>query len=306
MRRLLVLTAIMLLAIAACGDDDGDSEEASEANGDDAVATEVSDESSEADEQVDETEPTPEPEPTATAEEDPEPTEQTEPEATEAPDESAAEDETPDEEAPDDSDGSSGGSSVEVAQYDYFVSSSNMLFLFGEIENTGEGHAVVREVLITLRDEGGSVVDSSSAFSYISLLEADSSAPFYHSFSETGDNFAEVEIDVDVVDASDEELADYNRYYDFETLQADWRAGDFDNSIVGEIENVGEETANFVEVFAAGYNSEGAILFVQTAFAERERVEPGQTSPYTVSYIDSSIEEPAEIRVITQSWIADD
>lgn len=289
MRRLLALAVMLMLVIAACGGDDEDSD-----NGDAAASDDATEQVDDAAEDESEVEPTAEPEPT----DEPEPT--AEPEPTPEPEPTEA---VEDEGADTEEETSAGEVDVEVTNTNYYLTSSDALDVMGELVNNGDTPVAVRDVLITLRNSDGSVLDASSAFSYISLIEPGSSVPFRHTFWESGDEFAEMEVEIDIVELTESDLVDWERYFDFEVIQADWRSGEFSNTVVGEFENIGDQTVELAEVYVAGYDADGALTFVQSTFAERDTIAAGERSPFTIDFLEASLEEPAELRAYVQAWI---
>lgn len=289
----LLASLSLLLLLAACETtQDDDAEE--------PVSDAASEETMEPEEEpTSEPTPTTEPEPTLEPDPTPEPTSEPAETATpEAADDSDDGDEVPEEIA--------GDIDVQVGQYGYYVNSIGSIEVFGEIVNHGDGHAEIQEILVTLRADDGSVVDSGTSFSHISVVEGGGTIPFSHMFTDAPEDFAEIEFLIEARDPDDAWLVIFENYREFEAIQADWREGNFGNSIVGEIENVGDETAELVQIFIVGYDSEGTLVMVDYSYADRDLIRAGETSPFTARVGNEELSEPAELVVYAEGWITEE
>ncbi len=308
MSRFAILAVLLLLLVAACGGDDEDSDASDAAASNDAVAAEVSDDSS--DDAVEEE---------AEEEEASEPEETDDAEAEDAASDEATENETRSDDAADteeaaedsdegSSDEPSGSNEVEMAsESDFEVTNvqitenaSGNIDVVGEIHNVSDRHLVVRDVDITLLDSSGAAITKDWAHTIINLVPVGEFAPFTHTFWDLEpDEVADADIEIDAVFPSEEQLAEWERYYGFDVLSIEWNAGDAGNSVVAEIENSGDESAELAQFFAAGYDADGTLLFVASSYLDADVVEPGDIVEGVIDWLPIDLEEPAEIR----GWI---
>jgi hypothetical protein len=55
--------------------------------------------------------------------------------------------------------------------------------------------------------------------------------------------------------------------------------------IVGQVVNVGSQTVGRVPVIGAVYTPDGKLLDVNQAYSTREKLAPGQSSPFEIDFI---------------------
>ena len=213
-------------------------------------------------------------------------------------DETETEGEVPDEFA--------GQIDVQVGQYDLFQTISDSIEIFGILENHGEGHAEIRQILVTLRAEDGSVADVSSSSTYVDVISGNGRSPFTVRFSDPPAKYGEIEIEYETREPQEAWFTFIERHRDWNVLQADFRTEERRPSVVGEIENAGDEAASLVSVYSVGYDAEGTLLFVERGYADRDLIRPGETSPYSNSVSRDEVPEPAEIETFVEGWVDDD
>ncbi|MDP9353398.1 MAG: DUF3426 domain-containing protein, partial [Chloroflexota bacterium] len=59
-------------------------------------------------------------------------------------------------------------------------------------------------------------------------------------------------------------------------------------TITGQVKNTGNAPAESVSILAIAYDKAGKPVAVQQGYAERERIGPGKTSPFSVAIYDES------------------
>jgi hypothetical protein len=208
--------------------------------------------------------------------------------------------------APVDSTIEGGDLDVELGQVNWIASEFGSLHVFGEFWNHSDVPVEIREILIVVRDTEGSILESGRVSRHISTTEPDSMVPFVHMFHSDLDDFDRIEVEVTAYEWEPTDLELFDPYHEFDILQASWREDEWSGSIVGEIANAGEESAEFVIVYAAGYGEDGTLTFVETAYVDRDVLPPGSNSPFTILYLDGDVSEPAELRVWAEGWVSEE
>jgi len=74
--------------------------------------------------------------------------------------------------------------------------------------------------------------------------------------------------------------------------------------IVGEVQNTGRESAEFVQIVASFYNSSGAFFGNSYAFTTPITMSPGMKTPFDIQLlIDDKIANESKSYQLTVSWI---
>jgi len=76
----------------------------------------------------------------------------------------------------------------------------------------------------------------------------------------------------------------------------------FSDTIVGEVENNGTETAEFVQVSVSFYDSNGQIVGREFTYTDPSTVEPGMRSPFEVLITSETIQDETERYEFTLQW----
>ncbi|HZD35624.1 MAG TPA: FxLYD domain-containing protein [Nitrososphaeraceae archaeon] len=76
----------------------------------------------------------------------------------------------------------------------------------------------------------------------------------------------------------------------------------FSDTIVGEVENNGTATADFVQVTVSFYDSNGQIVGREFTYADPSTVEPGMRSPFEVFITSDTIQDETETYEFTLQW----
>lgn len=80
----------------------------------------------------------------------------------------------------------------------------------------------------------------------------------------------------------------------------------FGDTIVGEVENNGTGTADFVQVSVSFYDSNGQIVGREFTYADPSTVEPGMRSPFEVFITSEAIQDETERYEFTPQWSSPD
>jgi hypothetical protein len=195
---------------------------------------------------------------------------------------------------------------IEFGQVNWFASDIGTFHVFGEFLNRSDVEVEIREILITVRDADGSVLESSRVGRHITTAEPDSMVPFVHMISSELDDFHRIEVEAMAYEWEASEFELFESYQEFEIPQADWREDEWSGSIVGEIANTGEESVEFVVVYAAGYDEDGILTFVETTYVDRDVISSGSNAPFAILYLDEAIDEPAELQVWAEGWVSEE
>jgi hypothetical protein len=74
--------------------------------------------------------------------------------------------------------------------------------------------------------------------------------------------------------------------------------------IVGEVQNTGRESAEFVQIVASFYNSSGTFFGTRYAFTTPITMSPGMKAPFDIDLlIDDKIAKESKSYQLTVSWI---
>lgn len=310
MSRFAILAVLLLLLVAACGGDDEDSDASDSAASDDAVAAEVSDDSSDQAVEEEDEEDATEPEETEVPEtEDASEESADEEEADEADEDEVAEEvDEESEESAEEEEAESAGElpegTVEVANLVIGENASGAVEVMGELHNIGDAHTVARDIEITIFDVDGAEIETSWAFIFVNLIPTGEFVPFKSTFWEVDPaDVADAEVVADTVVPTEELLADWELYYDFDVLSVEWSPGDASHSVVGDIQNTGDESVELIEIYTVGYASDGSIMFVESTFTDVEVLGPGESTGYSVDWISLDMDEPAELRAWVDGYI---
>jgi hypothetical protein len=76
----------------------------------------------------------------------------------------------------------------------------------------------------------------------------------------------------------------------------------FGDSIVGEVENNGIATADFVQITASFYNVNGQIVGTEFTYADPSSIEPGSRSPFEIFITSEAIQDETERYEFTLQW----
>jgi hypothetical protein len=173
---------------------------------------------------------------------------------------------------------------VQIVSHSSFYTSTNLLYVVGEVENTGDTSTEFTKVTATFYDSEDQIVATKIGYATLDILPPGRKSPFYIMLLE--DDGA-LDVDDYSLTASWSE-ADEEKEHGLEILSSstDTDALDFLH-VTGEIKNTGSATANEVMVSATFYDSEGTVVGRSWEYAEPEDLSPDQTGTFDVDLIYS-------------------
>ncbi len=167
---------------------------------------------------------------------------------------------------------------VDVLESNWYTDSIGTLYFIGIIKNSGNVDLEFTEAIATLRDDSGTLVGSASSFSTLDIIRPGEISPFKILFLNTPANWTKYEIVV-----QGQEASFLSSYRDFEIVSSQGKTADFGvYTIVGEVKNIGNKDAEFVEIIAIMYDANGKIIGTESTFAKLDKVVAGSTSPFEV------------------------
>lgn len=194
------------------------------------------------------------------------------------------------------------GIDVEVLSTSSYVDSIDALHIVGELQNTGNVDLEFVEVDASVYGADGTLIAGDFTYSETDVVFVDEIVPF---------NVVFIDIDVAGIDYTYElqiqaEPADFlihSNHREFVVSDDQMSPGPFGGyKIVGQVENVGQETAEFVEVIATLYDADGNVVGVDFTFADTDTLDPGMKSPFTVDILSTS-GEAASYKLIVEGSI---
>ena len=164
-------------------------------------------------------------------------------------------------------------------------------YFVGEVRNNGSEPATGVLVSVTIDDADGELAGTDSGYALLDLIPAGGSAPFSVTFwnpvPDDGTFVATVEGEI----AGDWTL---DQAYDgLEIIAHSQRPSDEDEFVVaGRLENVGDETAEYIEVIVTGWDVEGDVVVAAYNYVDFDTLEPGDTAPFEITaYAPVEVEE---------------
>lgn len=148
----------------------------------------------------------------------------------------------------------------------------------GEVQNTGDQAARYVEIIATFYNSSNVVVGTSFTYSDVSVLSPERKSPFRILLADTTqvlktDHYS---LNVDFTPAASLpqglEILSHSSYTD--TL-------DFIH-IVGEVKNIGNAIATYVQVIATCYDDTGKVVEEGFTFSNPNDIEAGQTAPFEI------------------------
>lgn len=170
---------------------------------------------------------------------------------------------------------------LEFVQYYDNMEDDGDWTMIGEVANNGDQVASYVQIIVTLYNEAGEVVDVGFTTAERSLMRPDSISPFEIYVGDVhGDPtryeivvYGEEAMDYQLEDAAKMEMVNISYYFDvFDDLV-----------IVGEVKNADESNAEFMKVFASFYNADDKLVGVGWSYAWADVLLPDENSPFKIS-----------------------
>ncbi len=167
---------------------------------------------------------------------------------------------------------------AEVSDVSYYTDSIGGVHFVGLVNNIGRSDLMLVEVIVNLRDQGGTLVASSSGYAALQVVRSGETSPFEVLVFNAPKEWAKYEVAVQGLEA-----AFITPIRTFELISSKGTAGSFGMyTIVGEIKNTGEQPAAYVQVAALLYDASNKLIGVQTTFAQLDKIPPGGTSAFEI------------------------
>jgi hypothetical protein len=175
-------------------------------------------------------------------------------------------------------------SEVNIISNCSYIDSGGNYHLLGEVQNTGSQPQSNVKITSVFYSSNGTIVESSFTFSKLGVLDAGDKSPFEMILSE-------------------ENIMSQVDHY---TLTLDYKPGTAlpatlkiisNNAIVdrsgflrvaGEIQNMGNTNATYVEVIGTFYNSDGNVVDESYGVSQPSNLQPGQKGYYNIILYDNS------------------
>lgn len=156
-----------------------------------------------------------------------------------------------------------------------FVDEWGDYHLVGEVRNEGFQHATLVKVIATLYDEGATIIGVETGWAEVDPLAPGAVSPFHVRSDVSGADHYRLQTSrfVGEPGCDDLELAGVSDRVD----EIGWLR------IFGEVHNRGETPATRCEVVATIYDAQGQIVDSAFAYAERNMIPAGESSPFEVS-----------------------
>lgn len=177
-----------------------------------------------------------------------------------------------------------------------YIDDYGFYHLVGEIQNNLGVPITYAKIVATFYDSQGQVVATDFTYSMIDILRPGEKSPF----------------EIALLDASQiQKISSYK-------LSGSWlparalpaklvlKVGDsyLDEygffHLVGEVQNIGENTANYVKVTAAFYDKDNKILASSFTYTSND-IQPGQSAPFEITLLDSFVRSIKTTSVNVQS-----
>lgn len=174
---------------------------------------------------------------------------------------------------------------AEVLSVGWYEDSIGSLWFVGELENTGDVDLASVEVIVSLKSGDGTLAAVDSSYAGLDVVYPGEVAPFsVLFFLETPTEWADYEINIQTEAASSFDYA--TSYRDLEIVDSSGKAGEFAAyQIVGQIQNTGEQDAEFVEITVTLYDAGGNVVGVDSSYTEFDIVKVEQVSPFDIQVL---------------------
>ena len=161
------------------------------------------------------------------------------------------------------------------------------LVFMGLVKNTGSGELKSVEVVVLLDDASGRAVAAAFGYTELGLISPGEASPFRVVFLVLPPAWQDYRI---LIQGGKAEYVEKCRDFDILSQTID-RPDSETYEIKGEIKNTGGKTCAYILVCAAFYDAGGNLVGVDSTYARRERVRPGETSRYEILYYDTGLGE---------------
>ena len=173
-------------------------------------------------------------------------------------------------------------SGVTLVSHSMFYTSSNVLYVVGEVENTGDVATEFTKVNATFYDSENEVITTKVGYAEVDVLLPGKKSPFYVMLMEYDGSLDVESYELTVLWNESEETKEQV----LEITSSSQSTDILDSlHVTGEIKNTGSTTATEVIVFATFYDSTGTVVGRSWEYAEPEDLASGQTGTFDVTLI---------------------
>jgi hypothetical protein len=169
-----------------------------------------------------------------------------------------------------------------------YIDSIGSLHVVGELQNTSPEPREFVEIVATLRDPSGNILDSSFTFSEVEVLRPGEKSPFDVIFSneQQVQKTQRYEISSITSEISQEKPANL-------ILNVGDTFYDSINSahVVGEVTNNGPGVSRFTQVSGTFYDNQGKTVATEFTFTDPQDLQPGQSAPFDMIISDENSAE---------------
>jgi hypothetical protein len=169
-----------------------------------------------------------------------------------------------------------------------------------EITNMSGVPLMETRVVLTLRDDGGAVLDTETGASPVDILPPGQKVPIAIVVSQEPKGWTRFDIKATGNVASKVRLEAYST--DLKVLQSKLTADGKQFKVTGEIKNDGVNPVQFAKVVVGLYDSAGRLVGVRDGYAAVSDLAPGETSPFSLDGI-SVTGAPATLKVWTSARV---
>lgn len=172
---------------------------------------------------------------------------------------------------------------VEIIEFNWEEDEYGDIVFIGILQNNGSVDLSFVGLAFTLRNADGIAVGTNPTYASLNLVPVGGTSPFTIVFYDAPyDPWESVEI---LISGDENDWFTYNT--EFEVISSELVEGDYGYEIVGEVQNVGNETSDYVSLIAAVYDSAGNLITVEFTFADADVMAPGDISSFSISVWDT-------------------
>jgi hypothetical protein len=180
---------------------------------------------------------------------------------------------------------------VEAVDFNAYRLENEWTFIQGFTQNNGSATAVSIEVVVSLLADGDATVASTHAHIKPDMLRPGSRSPWLAQVR-GAPNFKRVRVRVEARPLTDVWLSTVTQDFRLEGVTARSPADQVTPpSITGEVINVGDKPVTEVEVTAAIYDQDHALIQVARALVKAHEIAPGERAPFEIRPLGRGLKE---------------
>lgn len=188
---------------------------------------------------------------------------------------------------------------VEIVSHSSFTTTLDILYVVGEVENTGDVATKYTKVSATFYDGSSQLIGTSTGYATLDLLLPGRTSPFVIMLTqeEGAMDVASYELSVSFTES------DETKEQALEILSSSQSTDVFDYlHVTGEIKNTGTTTADDVIVIATFYDSTGTVVGRDWEWTSPSDLPAGETGTFDVELIyDSQIAKVASYSLTAEA-----